>query len=85
MPTGARAPFNQQLADWLGLRNMLAVARTIATAAQTRTESRGAHQREDYPGLDEAWGYNQVLRLSGDELQLSRREVRRLAPEEQPS
>ena len=85
MPTGDPAPFNQQLADWLGLRNMLAVARSIATAALARTESRGAHQREDYPGLDEAWGYNQVLRLAGDGLQLYRHEVRRLPPKEQPA
>ncbi len=82
MPTGTQAAFNQQLADWFGLRNMLLVARSIATAALARTESRGAHQREDYPGLDEAWTYNQVLRLQGGEIQLARGEVRRLAPEE---
>ncbi|MBT4489457.1 MAG: FAD-binding protein, partial [Rhodospirillaceae bacterium] len=82
MATGGLAPFNQQLADWLGLRNMLEVARSIATAALVRTESRGAHQREDHPGLDDAWGYNQVQRLVGGELQLSRGEVRRLASKE---
>ncbi|MDP7549414.1 MAG: FAD-binding protein [Alphaproteobacteria bacterium] len=78
MPTGDPAPFDQQLADWLGLRNMLEVARAIATAALARRESRGAHQREDYPGLDETWTFNQVLRLQGDGLKLSRGEVRRL-------
>jgi succinate dehydrogenase/fumarate reductase flavoprotein subunit len=82
MPTGTQAAFNQQLVDWFGLRNMLLVARSITTAALARTESRGAHQREDYPGLDEAWSYNQVLRLEDGVLQLSRAEVRRLAPEE---
>ncbi|MDA1099548.1 MAG: FAD-binding protein [Proteobacteria bacterium] len=80
MPTGASAAFNQQLADWFGLRNMLLVAKSIATAALARTESRGAHQREDFPGLDEAWTHNQVIRLAGDEIQLSRGDVRRLAP-----
>jgi succinate dehydrogenase/fumarate reductase flavoprotein subunit len=82
LPTGNVTAFNQQLADWFGLRNMVLVAHTIATAALARTESRGAHQREDYPGLDEAWTYNQIVRLNGDDIQLSRGEVRRLAEEE---
>ncbi len=82
MPTGSAAAFNQQLADWFGLRNMLLVAKSIATAALARTESRGAHQREDFPGLDDAWAYNQIIRLEGNGLQLSRGEVRRLSPEE---
>ncbi|MDP6874121.1 MAG: FAD-binding protein [Alphaproteobacteria bacterium] len=82
MPTGSAPTFNQQLADWFGLRNMVLVAKTIATAALARTESRGAHQREDYPGLDEAWANNQIIRLEGDEIELSRGEVRRLAKEE---
>ena len=82
MPTGGRSAFNLQLADWLGLRNMLIVARCIATAALARTESRGAHQREDYPGLDEAWTYNQILRLADGDIQISRGEVRRLEAEE---
>jgi succinate dehydrogenase/fumarate reductase flavoprotein subunit len=82
LPTGGAMAFNQQLADWFGLRNMLVVARTIATAALARTESRGAHQREDHPGLDQAWTYNQVVRLDGDDIRLFRSEVRRLAQEE---
>ena len=81
MPTGGTIPFNQQLADWFGLRNMLLVATCIATAALARRESRGAHQREDYPGLDEAWEHNQVIRLLDDKIALSRGEVRRLGPE----
>ncbi len=82
LPTGGAKAFNQQMADWFGLRNMVLVARTVATAAMARTESRGAHQREDHPGLDEAWTYNQVISLNGDEIQSSRGEVRRLAQEE---
>jgi L-aspartate oxidase len=38
------------------VQNMLTVAMLIARAARTRTESRGAHQRFDYPGTDdERW------------------------------
>ena len=36
------------------LQNMLTVCHLIATAALTRTESRGAHFRTDYPQLDDA-------------------------------
>ena len=38
-----------QRLDWFDLRNMLLVARTVTQAALARTESRGAHQREDFP------------------------------------
>ena len=40
------------LAGW-ELQNMLLVCHLIATAALTRTESRGAHYRTDYPNRDD--------------------------------
>jgi succinate dehydrogenase / fumarate reductase, flavoprotein subunit len=39
----------------LDLRNMLAVCRCVALAALERTESRGGHTREDFPGMDAQW------------------------------
>ena len=39
----------------LDLRNMLAVCRCVALAALERTESRGGHTREDFPGMDPQW------------------------------
>ena len=51
---------------------MLLVARSVATPALSRTESRGAHQREDHLGMVDAWTVNQVLTLKGDALGLSR-------------
>ena len=41
------------VAGW-ELQNMLTVAFLIATAAYSRTESRGAHFRQDYPARDDA-------------------------------
>jgi fumarate reductase flavoprotein subunit len=49
---GDRA-FNLSWHDWLNLRNLVAVSRTIATAALAREDSRGAHFREDFPDADE--------------------------------
>jgi succinate dehydrogenase/fumarate reductase flavoprotein subunit len=49
--------------DWFDLRQMLLVADAVVQAATARTESRGAHQREDHPGQEEAWAVNQLQRL----------------------
>lgn len=49
-PTGT-----SDLAAALDLRSMLLTAEATLRAALLRTESRGAHQREDYPALDPAW------------------------------
>lgn len=48
------------IAGW-ELQNMLTVCHLIATAAYTRTESRGAHFRMDYPDRDDAhWRIHQL-------------------------
>jgi succinate dehydrogenase / fumarate reductase flavoprotein subunit len=39
----------------LDLRNMLLVSECVARAALLRTESRGGHTRDDYPGMDADW------------------------------
>ncbi|MEU3185226.1 fumarate reductase/succinate dehydrogenase flavoprotein subunit [Streptomyces sp. NPDC006923] len=39
----------------LDLRNMLLVSECVARAALARTESRGGHTREDWPGMDLDW------------------------------
>ncbi|MCB9958827.1 MAG: L-aspartate oxidase [Rhodospirillaceae bacterium] len=43
------------------LRNLSLVGRLIATAAERRSESRGAHLRSDHPGADPAWQHRQIL------------------------
>jgi len=41
--------FNLAWQDWINLTNQAAIARLIAASALARTESRGAHYRNDFP------------------------------------
>jgi succinate dehydrogenase / fumarate reductase, flavoprotein subunit len=61
---GADASFNLDLQDWFELRAMLATAEAVVVSALARAESRGAHQREDFPASDGAFLKNQVLELT---------------------
>jgi succinate dehydrogenase/fumarate reductase flavoprotein subunit len=70
-PFGGTGPFDMARLDWFDLRNMLLVAHTVTKAALNRTESRGAHQREDFPGMLEKWHVNQVARLTGQTVTLT--------------
>src|SRR5262249_8189499 len=68
---GGDGAFDMQRLEWFDLRNMLLVARCVTSAALRRTESRGAHQREDFPGLLPQWGLNQEVRLNGADVALT--------------
>ncbi|PZW50498.1 succinate dehydrogenase / fumarate reductase flavoprotein subunit/fumarate reductase flavoprotein subunit [Humitalea rosea] len=74
-PPGAPLPHDLARADWFDLRAGLLVARAVVLAATARTESRGAHQREDHPGLDAAWTSNQTVTLAGGRLALGQQPV----------
>jgi succinate dehydrogenase/fumarate reductase flavoprotein subunit len=76
LPAGGDAHYNMVRLDWLDLRNMLLVAQCVVLAALERKESRGAHQREDYPGLLPEWELNQVLSCREGKLGLSRSQVK---------
>lgn len=58
---GNEAAFNLDLQDWFELRAMLAAAESVVVAALSRPESRGAHQREDYPDSNPEFAKNQVM------------------------
>ncbi len=56
----------QDLALALDLRAALAAAEATTRGAIERRESRGAHQRSDYPEIDPALTVNFVVQLDGD-------------------
>jgi len=69
-PPGDNAAFDLERLDWLDLRNMITVARAVAQSALNRNESRGAHQREDFPDMLPQWQVHQSIELAGAELKL---------------
>ena len=64
----AQVEFNLDRQDWFELRAMLTTAAAIVKSARARCESRGAHQREDFPAPDDSLVKNQVIELRKDEL-----------------
>jgi succinate dehydrogenase/fumarate reductase flavoprotein subunit len=64
-----QAVHNTSLVEWFELRNGLLAAEAVATAALGREESRGAHQRDDFPQADDRFLANQRLALVDGELQ----------------
>jgi succinate dehydrogenase / fumarate reductase, flavoprotein subunit len=71
-PMGDGGAFDLRRVEWFDLRNMLLAARAVAMAALARTESRGAHQREDFPDMHASWQLNQVVRLGDCGMKLGR-------------
>lgn len=59
--------FNTELFEVLELENLLDIALLTATAAENRTESRGAHSRDDYPARDDdKWLKHSLVTLRGE-------------------
>ncbi|MFJ2557722.1 MULTISPECIES: fumarate reductase/succinate dehydrogenase flavoprotein subunit [unclassified Streptomyces] len=66
----------------LDLRNMLLVSECVARAALERTESRGGHTREDWPGMVTDWRrINLYCRLAEGRVELGRRTTEPIRPD----
>ncbi len=61
VPAPRDTAFAIELADRHELRAALLVAETVAVAALAREESRGAHQRDDFPGTSPRFHSNQAI------------------------
>ena len=66
---GTRGGLDPEWIDLHDLRNMRLVAECVTRAALAREESRGAHQREDFPETDPVWQRHQRIRL-GEEIRI---------------
>jgi len=68
--------FNTELVNTWELSNLLDLALVTTASAQARTESRGAHAREDYPKRDDAsWLKHTLAWLDGDVVRLDYKPV----------
>jgi succinate dehydrogenase/fumarate reductase flavoprotein subunit len=70
-PAGEAGNFDMRRLDWFDMRNMLTVAYAVTQCALNRTESRGAHQREDFPQMSPQWQVRQRVMLQGGKLAIS--------------
>lgn len=68
LPVATGLTFANTLFDWYELRAALIVAESVATAALAREESRGAHQREDFPESSDALACHQHISLKDNQL-----------------
>jgi len=73
---GDSREFNLTWQDWMNLRNLILVSRSINEAALARENSRGSHYREDFPQSGELEGsYYTVVGLREGQLKIENRQV----------
>ena len=70
-PSGHAAAFDLERLEWFDLRNMLRSPHAVTATALPRSESRGAHQREDFPEMLPQWQVHQRVQLHDGELKIS--------------
>ena len=69
--------FNTELVEAMELENLMALARVTAAGALARTESRGAHARDDCPERDdEKWLKHTLASIKGGSVELDYKPVR---------
>jgi fumarate reductase flavoprotein subunit len=68
--------YNLTWQDWMNLRNLILVSKSVTEAAIARENSRGAHYREDFPepgDLDTS--YFTTVKLFNEQLLIENRPV----------
>jgi len=73
---GSNLAFNMTWHDWLNLKNMITVSKSITETAIAREDSRGAHWRADFPemvGLETS-AFTSV-RMQGDDFSVETKPV----------
>jgi succinate dehydrogenase / fumarate reductase flavoprotein subunit len=80
---GGNIQFNPGWHLALDLKNMLDISEAVTRAALERTESRGAHTREEFPDSDKEWGkVNLIVRQPrGGEVQVAREPLQEMPAE----
>jgi succinate dehydrogenase / fumarate reductase flavoprotein subunit len=69
--------FNTDLVEALELENLMELARVTAAGALARTESRGAHARDDFPDRDdEQWMKHTLASIKDNNVELDYKPVR---------
>ena len=68
--------WNTELVETLELENLLSQGLITVASALNRTESRGAHARDDFPERDdEEWLKHSLVKLDGNDISVSYRKV----------
>ncbi|MDX8404852.1 MAG: succinate dehydrogenase/fumarate reductase flavoprotein subunit, partial [Mariprofundus sp.] len=69
--------FNTELVEAMELENLMSLARVAAAGALARTETRGAHARDDYPERDDAaWLKHTLASMRDGKVMLDYKPVR---------
>jgi len=69
--------FNTELIEAMELENLMSLARTAAAGALARTETRGAHARDDFPERDDkTWLKHTLASIRDGEVRLDYKPVR---------
>ena len=68
LAVSAETVHNTSLVEWFEIRNGLLAVEALTVAALNRRESRGAHQRDDFPETLDAYQMSQRISLDGGEL-----------------
>jgi len=69
--------FNTDIVEALELHNLMQISRSVGASAINRTESRGAHARDDFPDRDDDnWMNHSIVWMKDDKFEVTKRPVR---------